>query len=299
MDKYFRAVGFSQLKAGRQLDALIQDSFRTCESKYATGFDSDNVLLDCFKYFGKGIGLGLSGVVKKNKSVSLRKCFPFAESDCRVDAVNVEVEDAENDKLIMFYDKKTYNQFVVKLQKPQSASGAIRSVSVSALSAKGKILLPFFKDAEQDSFKKKESAQLKKLMRKVCAGDKKAEVKLDECMDGASLAIRGRMLKEDFFSIIETYFEPNDENDFSYDILAEIISSETVVNSATEEKLYKMTIDVAGTRMQLYINHNDLVGLPSAGMRFWGVCALSGSVVNKKKLLSVFKGYLSTGGRRS
>ena len=163
MDKYFRAVGFSRLQAGKQLDALIQDSFRTCESKYATEKNSEDVYLDCFKYYGKGIGLGLSGILNKNKSVSLKKCFPFAESDCCIEAINVEIEDVDNDKLILFYDKKTLNQFVVKLQKPLKSTDRISSVSVSALSAKGKVLLPFYKDKAQEIHRKKESKALKKL----------------------------------------------------------------------------------------------------------------------------------------
>ena len=164
MDKYFRAVGFSQLRAGRQLDALIQNSFKTCESKYATGLDSDDVSLDCFKYFGKGIGLGLSGVMKKNKSVTLRRCFPFAESDCLVTAVNVETETVDNDRLVLFYDKETLNQFVIKLQKPLSQTEKIKTISVSALSAKGKVLLPFYKDREQALYKKQEAKYIKKLL---------------------------------------------------------------------------------------------------------------------------------------
>jgi len=288
MDKYFRAVGFSQLKAGKQFDSLIQNSFRTCESKYTTGFDSEDMTLDCFKYFGKGIGLGFSGVLKKNKSVSLRKCYPFAESDCNVEAVNVETEDVDNDTLILFYDKKTLNQFVVKLLKPPSAPGKIKSLSISALSATGKILLPFLKNKKQTAFKKQEAKRVKMLLRKACSGDAGAEKRLEACLEKASNAIRGRMVKEDFFSIVETYFQPNDENDFSYDILAEIVCAETVVNSATEEKLYRMTLDVTGTRIQLYINHSDLIGVPSAGMRFWGVCALSGVVASEKKTFRFF-----------
>jgi len=280
MDKYFRAVGFSHLRAGKQLDALIQNSFRTCESKIATG-DAEDVTLDCYKYFGKGIGLGLSGVMKKNKSVTLKKCFPFAESDCCVEAVNVETEEVNNDKLILFYDKKTFNQFVVKLQKPFTVS-KIKSVSIAALSAKGKVLLPFFKDKTQQNIKKHEVKNLKSLLKKTCAGDKNAEVKLDESLERTSCAIRSRMFSEDFFSIVETYFQPDDESDFSYDLLAEIIRVETLENSETGEKIYAMVINVTGTELQLYINHLDIVGVPSVGMRFWGVCALCGSVRPKK-----------------
>ena len=280
MDKYFRAVGFSQLQAGKQLDTLIQTSFRTCETKYRTELNKGDISLDCFKYYGKGIGLGLSGKMNKNNSVVLQKCFPFAESKCRVAALNVEIEDINHDKLALFYDKKNLNQFVVKLQTSVLAPREIKKLSVTALSAKGKILLPLCVEKTHAAIKKQESKNLRKLIKRTCTGDPKAVKLLEEHIDKSSLAIKNRMHNEDFFSIVESYFQPNDESDFSYDLLANIIDVETIVNSMTDEKLYSMTLDVTGTKIQLYINHSDLIGIPTKGMRFWGVCALNGNVIN-------------------
>ena len=292
MDKYFRAVGFSHLQAGKQLDTLIQTSFRTCESKYTTGFDSGDVILDCFKYFGKGIGLGLSGKINKNKSVVLHKCFPFAESSCRVGAANAEIEHVNNDRLMLFYDKKTFNQFVVKLQKTASLPEKITKLSITALSAKGKVLLPLVSDKQQVKIKKRDSKNIKRLLQKTCGGDTKAGKKLEETLEQASQAIRCNMITDDFFSVVDSYFQPDDESEFAYDILADIIDVETITNSMTDEKLHSMTLDVAGTKLQLYINHNDLIGMPSKGMRFWGVCVLYGSVVKNngiiKRLARIF-----------
>ena len=280
MDKYFRAVGFSGLQAGKQLDTLIRISFDTCESKYATGLDPDDISLDCFKYFGKGIGLGLSGKMNKNKSVVLQKYFPFAESNYHINAANAEMENVENDHLIMFFDKKTYNQFVAKLQKHPSLPKKIKKVSVTALSAKGKILLPLAKDTPRAFTNKQDAKKTMALLRKINAGDMRAKKRLDDCFDEAFESLRSRMRKDDFFSIVESYFQPNDESEFSYDILADIIGVETVTNSMTDEKLYSMALDVTGTKIQAYINHNDLSGMPMPGMRFWGVCALNGTVID-------------------
>jgi len=285
MDKYFRAVGFSQLQAGKQLDSLIQTTFRTCESKY-TGHDSEDVVLDCFKYFGKGIGLGLSGKMNKNKSIVLQKCFPFAESRYRIGAFNLETDNINNDKLVLFYDKKTLNQFVVKMQKNSFNPAEVSGLSVTALSAKGKVLLPLAGNKNNAAQKKHDAKYIRDFLKKTGPTDEEMFVKLEDYKREASKNIRERMRSEDFFTIVESYFQPNEESIFSYDILADIISVETIANSMTKEKLYSMTVDVTGTKLQLYINHSDLTGYPSKGMRFWGVCALHGNAVYKNKFFN-------------
>jgi len=282
MDKYFRAVGFSSLQAGKQLDSLIRNSFDTCESKIATDVNSDDISLDCFKYFGKGIGLGLTGKMNKNKSVILQKCFPFAESDYPVMTADVCTERLYEDKLIMFFDKKNHNQFVVKVQKNDVAPKKIKRVSITALSARGKVLLPLSGKNAKITPDRREAKKTKELLIKICAGDKNAETHLKRRQIEAAAAIKKRMFTEDYFSFVKNYFEPNEESVNSYDILADIINVETVVNSATDEKLYSMALDLAGTKLQAYINYNDLTGVPSKDMRFWGVCALNGNVMNTR-----------------
>jgi hypothetical protein len=287
MDKYFRAVGFSRLNSDKQFEKLLQSSFRSCETKYMQKQSSGAVILNCLKYFGKGIGLGLSGKIEKNEVLVLKKWFPYAESKCPIGALNVELEEVNNDRLALFYDKKNLNQFVVKLHQPVTAPADIKLLSITALSAKGKILLPVVK--EQNNLKKQEAKMKRKLLFKSFTGDKSSFNELNKTSAKTSEDIKKRMMGEDFFSIVEKYFQPNDESDFTYDILADILNVETITNSMTDEKLYSMTLDVTGTNLQLYINHSDLIGTPYEGMRFWGVCALNGNVLEKTKR------YLPTG----
>jgi len=282
MDKYFRAVGFSSLQAGKQLDSLIRNSFNSCDAKIATDVNSDDISLDCFKYFGKGIGLGLTGKMNKNKSVILQKCFPFAESDYPVTTADVYIDRLNDDRLIMFFDKKTHNQFVVKVQKNNAVPDKIKRLSITALSAGGKILLPL-KDKKDKNVKltpnRRNAKQTKDLIIKACAGDKSAETRLKRRQNETAALINNRMFTDDFFSVVKNYIEPNDESVFSYDILADILDVETVVNSATNEKLYSMALDLVGTKMRAYINQTDLIGLPQKNMRFWGMCAFNGQFI--------------------
>ena len=279
MDKYFRAVGFSSLQAGKQLDSLIRNSFNTCESRIATDVNFDDISLDCYKYFGKGIGLGLTGKMNKNKSVFLQKCFPFAESDYPIPTEDVFTERLHNDKLIMFFDKKNHNQFVVKIQKNDAPPKKIKRLAVTALSAGGKVLLPLQGKSVKLTPNRRGAKKTKDLLIKIRTGDLNAETRLKRSQYETSALIKNRMLSEDFFSVVKNYIEPNDESVFSYDILADIISVETVVNSATNEKLYSMALDLAGTKLRAYINQNDLIGVPSKNMRFWGMCAFNGQFI--------------------
>jgi len=52
-----------------------------------------------------------------------------------------------------------------------------------------------------------------------------------------------------------------------------------VTNEASEEKLYRLTVSVTGIRMTLYVNAEDVVGMPLEGMRIMGMGQMQGTIL--------------------
>ena len=97
-------------------------------------------------------------------------------------------------------------------------------------------------------------------------------------MEDMSLAeeISGRIGQEDVYSIVDTCFMPCGLECDQYAIIAEILGVETVQNTMSGEKLYRMLLDCNDLKLSLVINQADLLGEPAPGRRFKGDVWLQG-----------------------
>ena len=87
-----------------------------------------------------------------------------------------------------------------------------------------------------------------------------------------------RLVTEDVFTIVDTYFMPYGVECDQYSILGEILEVTTTVNSKTKEALYIMTLDVNELQFDICVPVAHLMGVPKAGRRFKGNIWLQGTI---------------------
>ena len=110
------------------------------------------------------------------------------------------------------------------------------------------------------------------------SGDQEAIESLTmEDMDNYSMISR-RILTEDVFSIVDTFFMPFGMECDYYQLMGEILSVNKVRNYRTKEYLYQMRILCNDLEIDVCINEADLMGDPDVGRRFKGNLWLQGFI---------------------
>jgi hypothetical protein len=152
------------------------------------------------------------------------------------------------------------------------------SLTLSALSVQGSIMMPLKKN-ERDIIKtKKASVSREQLMKAARSGDEEAIESLTlEDMDTYT-SISKKIHQNDIYTIVDTYFMPYGVECDLYSIMGEILSVEEVVNCVTNEKIIKMSLLCNELTFDVCINKEDLYGEPEVGRRFKGVIWLQGYI---------------------
>ena len=152
------------------------------------------------------------------------------------------------------------------------------TLTLSALSVSGTILMPIQKNEQQVQKVKQASAARNSLMAAARKGDEDAiETLTLEDMDMYTTISR-RIQKEDIFSLVDTYFMPYGVECDLYSVLGEIMAIRQVTNQITGEKINIITICSNELTFDVSINIIDIYGEPKIGRRFKGVIWLQGNI---------------------
>ena len=87
-----------------------------------------------------------------------------------------------------------------------------------------------------------------------------------------------KIMKEDLFSLVDTYFMPYGVECDQYSILGEILACRLETNSLTGEEVYHLALDCNELIFDVCINRQDLLGEPEVGRRFRGNIWMQGTV---------------------
>ncbi len=98
-----------------------------------------------------------------------------------------------------------------------------------------------------------------------------------EDMDTYSM-ISQRIVTDDIFSIVDSYFMPYGIECDQYSIMGEILDFMTFKNIITGEEICQLTLDCNDMQFDVCINKNDLLGEPKIGRRFKGIIWLQGQL---------------------
>ena len=98
-----------------------------------------------------------------------------------------------------------------------------------------------------------------------------------EDIDTYSMISR-RIVQEDIFTIVDSYFMPYGIECDQYNVMGEITEFVQTTNSRTGERLYQLSLLCNDITFDVCINEKDLMGVPEVGRRFKGVIWLQGKI---------------------
>ena len=289
MHKYLRAIGFRQIKSKKELQKLIKDTIQEANAKSYVSIGEANVFVEFCKDFAENIGIAVRGEFDEDNNFIYDYYFPYFKGSGISSEEDVTIErHAEKESYAGICDDiKVGVSLIFYLQKVipylrANVSGNLpvkgTTLTLSALSCQGTIMMPIIKSENQLQRVRKASLNRNHLIAAARQGDEDAIESLTlEDMDTYT-AISRKIQKEDVFSLVDTYFMPYGVECDQYSILGEITECRTVTNSLTGEEIYEMGINCNDLQFDICINKQDLLGEPQVGRRFKGIIWMQGFI---------------------
>lgn len=286
---YLRAVGFSKVEKKKKLNNILQNIIMNYTNKRVVEKKEDSIFAEVSKEYMKGIGIAIRGEYDNNNEISMEYYYPYFQGNGITTKEYVAVEKhAEKESYAGICDDIKvgvslifYLQNVAEYMKWKKAGNRPKqkvSISLSALSIDGKIILPIRKNETQIKNNKEASTNRNHLIAAARKGDEDAIENLTlEDIDMYTM-ISKRIIHEDVFSLVDSYFMPYGIECDQYSILGEILYITLKTNRLTKEKIFILTVNVNDMIFDLCINKEDLVGEPMVGRRFKGVIWMQGTI---------------------
>lgn len=289
MHKYLRAIGFSKLNDRKELQKLLTDIVVASTERAYTSNGEKTLLAEFDKDFAENIGIAVCGEFDEDDKFTYDYYYPYLKGNIVSSSEDVSVERhaAQESYAGICDDIKVgvslifYLQNMIPYVKAQN-TGMLpikgTTLTLSALSTKGSIMMPIQK-TEKDLIKNRRTLITRsELINAARKGDEEAIENLTLGDMDTYTAISKRILKEDVFSLVDTYFMPYGIECDHYSILAEIVECNTIKNRLTEEEVYIMTVNCNDLLFDLCINKEDLYGEPAVGRRFKGSIWMQGFI---------------------
>lgn len=291
LHKYLRAIGFSKFGSRKELKELLTNVIVNSTSRAYT-INQDEIMLGEFcKDFAENMGIAVCGEFDEENDDKFvyDYYYPYLRGSgiTTTEDVSVERHAAKDSYAGVCDDVKVgvslifYLQNMIPYVKAQALGQLpIRgtTLTLSALSIKGTIMMPIQKDEHQKKRIQKESKNRNNLIAAARRGDEEAiETLTLEDMDMYTTISR-KIQKEDVFSLVDTYCMPYGVECDQYSILGEIVECRTVTNSMTGEEVYHMSVYCNELTFDLCINVEDIYGEPQVGRRFKGIIWLQGFI---------------------
>ena len=289
MHKYMRAIGFSKLSDRREEQRLITDIIMNATYRSYTSNGEDTILAEFCEDFAPGMGIAVCGEFDAEEKFSYDYFYPYLRGTGISSCEDVSVErhaDKESyagvcDDIKVGVSLIFYLQNIVPYVKAQSmdmlpVTGT--TLTLSGLSISGNIILPIGKDESEKQRIQRASMSRNKLIAAARRGDEDAIESLTlEDMDIYS-TISKKILTEDVFSLVDTYFMLYGVECDQYSVMGEILDISLRVNKITHEEIYVMHLCCNDLEFDVCINKKDLYGEPQIGRRFKGVIWMQGYI---------------------
>ena len=289
MHKYMRAIGFSRFESKRKLQELLTEVVINSDRRAIT-MNQENTLLGEFsKDFATNLGIAVCGEFDEEEKFTYEYYYPYLTGTGITSYEDVSVErhadkesyagvcdDVKVGISLIFYLKNRIPYVNAQAMGKLPIRGT--TLTLSALSVSGSVLLPIQKDEEQLQKVKQASVNRNNLMAAARKGDEEAiETLTLEDMD-LYTTISRRIQNEDLFSLVDTCFMPYGVECDQYSVLGEIVGIRISTNNITGEEIYILTICCNELTFDVCINTVDLLGEPQVGRRFKGVVWLQGHI---------------------
>lgn len=289
MHKYMRAIGFSKLESRKRLQELLAETIINADRRGITKNQENQILGEFCKDFAESVGIAVCGEFDDEQRFTYEYYFPYLNGTGITSYEDVSVErhadkesfagvcdDIKVGMSLIFYLKNKIPYIKAMTENLLPVRGT--SLTLSALSVSGTIMLPIQKDEQQLERVKQASAARSSLMAAARKGDEDAMETLTlEDMDMYTVISR-KIQKEDVFSLVDTYFMPYGVECDQYSVLGEIKDMKLTTNQVTGEKIYILTICCNELTFDVSVNIIDIYGEPQVGRRFKGIIWLQGSI---------------------
>lgn len=289
MHKYLRAVGFSKLSDREQYDELIKQIALDATDRVYTSYDDKYMIAMYTKDCAPGVGISVVGVFDENNRFFFEYAYPYVRGNNVSSYEDISVErhsdkesyagvcdEARLGVSLIFYIQNVVPYIRVKNAGLLPIRGT--SVTLSALSLEGTIVMPLAKSEDSRAQAIKSGTERMKLVEAARRGDGSALESLTLNDLDTYSAVSRKIVTEDVFTLVDTYFMPYGAECDLYSILGEILLIENLTNSLTGDELVKLTLVCNEIILDICINKQDLYGEPAIGRRFKGIIWLQGNI---------------------
>ena len=289
MHRFLKSIGFSQISKRSQMRSIILDVVRNCDDKKMVDHREEGTFAEFTKYYANDCGIKVCGQYDEDNKFHPDYYFPFFQGTGITSHEDVVIEQhADKDSFagacddlrvgvtLIFYLQNAA-EYMLESSKQEIMSGS-SSVTMTGLASEGKILLPIQKDREAVMVEKEIAKNRSTLLAAARSGDEEAMENLTmEDMDIYSM-ISQRIVTDDVFTIVDSYFMPYGIECDQYNVLGEIQDYSYFRNSMTGEEICQLTLESNDLQYDVCINASDLLGEPEIGRRFKGIVWLQGQL---------------------
>lgn len=289
MHRFMRAIGFSEYTDRNKLKELLKDVILTADQRAYTINDEDVMLGEFSKGFAENMGITVCGEFDEEDKFTYEYYYPYLRGRGITSTEDISVErhasresyagvcdDIKVGISLIFYLQNRIPYVKAHFCGELPVRGT--TLTMSALSVQGSVLLPIEKDEEQKQRIIQDSVNRTNLIAAARKGDEDAiEMLTMEDMDMYSTISR-KIQKEDVFSIVDTYFMPYGVECDHYSVLGEIVECTRVRNRFTGEEIFLLKICCNELTFDVAINIIDMLGEPKVGRRFKGTIWLQGFI---------------------
>lgn len=290
MHLYLQAIGFDEIESKKELHEILSMTEKDFTYHELIAQDENMDYCEFEKEYGAGIGISVFGDMDNHGNFTRQYYFPYFLGSGITSYADVAIERrsdreayvgvCEDSKLsinLIFHVQNTL-EYLKECQLSKGKAVNYNSVTLSALSNAGMILLPVLKDKEQEKQQKEDVKNRMKLVTAAKTGDPDAIENLTlEDIDTYSKVSR-RLIKEDILSIVDTTIMPYGIECDKYSIIGTIMELTTIENEATKEELYIMNLEVNDLRFDLCVPVSRVMGEPAVGRRYKGNIWMQGKI---------------------
>lgn len=288
MHSFLKAVGFSHVQDRRDLEQLLREVCSECDTRNAVRMENGHAFVEYIKEYAPGCGLIVCGEMD-DTGFHRDYYFPYFKTDSISSYADLSIEKhggkdsfagiCEDSRLgtsLIFYLQNAA-KYQREHRRNRLNDGNV-STSFMGLASEGKILFPVKKKPNQALLDREALTKRNRMITAARNGDQDAIESLTiEDMDAYSMISR-RIMTEDVFTIVDTFFMPFGMECDHYQIMGEIQSYRRVKNPQTKEQIYQLQLLCNDMVMDVCINEADLLGDPDIGRRFKGNVWLQGCI---------------------
>lgn len=268
---------------------IVMEILSNATRRSYTTKDNDTALAEFRKDFAESFGIAVCGEYDNEDHFAYEYYYPYFRGTGVTTTEDITIEmhaksesyagvcdDPRVGVTLVFYLQNMIPYVRIKNNDQLPIRGT--TMTLSALSTNGTILLAVEKNQEEVARVNKDTQYRSKLVAKARKGDEDAIESLTiHDMDTYNFLSR-KINNVDLLTLVDTYFMPYGVECDQYSMLGEIESVRTETNSYTGEEIYILGLNCNDLTFDVCINKIDLYGEPKVGRRFKGVIWLQGRI---------------------